>query len=88
MARTRTVTPDGERIRELRLEAGLTPEQLGSAIGRHPQTIRKLERGAIKNASEILIAQLAKALSVKRADITRHEQNGHERRAPTTAGAA
>lgn len=39
-----TRTP-GETIRALRLDTGLSPEQLGSQIGVSGDTIRRLERG-------------------------------------------
>lgn len=79
MARVRTVTPDGKRIRELRLELGLKPDELAAQIRRHPQTIRRLERGAIETASETLIAQVARALKAKSSDITRHDAvNGRD----------
>jgi DNA-binding XRE family transcriptional regulator len=70
MPQVRTLTPDGEAIRRSRLELGLTPEQLGAKIGRHPQTIRGLERGAIPKVSEILAHQLARALGKKVPDLT------------------
>jgi ribosome-binding protein aMBF1 (putative translation factor) len=75
MARVRTLTPDGDEIRARRLELALSPEQLAAKIGRHPQTIRRLEAGRIKKASELLIHQVALALGVKAKDITR-QPNG------------
>lgn len=76
MPQVRTVKPDGDRIRELRLDLGLTPAGLAERVGpnRHVQTIRKLERGL--DASELLVAQVARALKVKLSDITQREQNG------------
>jgi transcriptional regulator with XRE-family HTH domain len=71
MPQVRTLTPDGDEIRARRLSLGLTPEQLAGKIGRHPQTIRRLERGDICKASEILIHQVALALGAKAKDITR-----------------
>jgi Helix-turn-helix domain len=70
MPQVRTVTPDGERIRELRLELGLSPEMVGArcATPRHGSTIRRLERG--EHASEIVVAQVARALKVRLSDIT------------------
>ena len=73
MARVRTLIPVGEEIRARRLELGLTPEQLVLKLpgNTHPQTIRKLERGATKKASELLIHQLARALGTKATEISR-----------------
>ena len=71
MPQVRTLIPDGDEIRARRLELGLTPEQVAGKIGRHPQTIRRLEAGRIDKASEILIHQLALALGAKAKDITR-----------------
>jgi len=63
MPQVRTVTPNGASIRAARLALGLSPQQVADRMGqRHAQTIRKLERGAIPNASELLIHQLALAL--------------------------
>lgn len=70
MPRVQVVTPDGERIKALRLELGLTPEQLAAKIApyRHGQTIRAIERGE-KPTSLKLLGQLAKALNVGPADL-------------------
>jgi DNA-binding XRE family transcriptional regulator len=64
------VVPDGERIRELRLKAELSPTELAQRLGptRHRQTIHRLERG--KDASVLLIHQVARALGVQPEDIT------------------
>jgi transcriptional regulator with XRE-family HTH domain len=40
----RTKAP-GERIRDLRLNVGLSPEQLGDQVGVSGDTIRRIERG-------------------------------------------
>lgn len=75
MARVRTLIPVGEEIRARRLELGLTPEQLAQKIpgNTHPQTIRRLERGAIERASELLIHQVALALGTKATKISRQD---------------
>jgi transcriptional regulator with XRE-family HTH domain len=70
MPQVRTVTPDGERIRELRLGLGLSADMVGIACAtpRHGSTIRRLERG--EHASEIVVAQVARVLQVRLSDIT------------------
>lgn len=75
MPQVRILAPDGDEIRARRLSLGLTPEQLADKAGRHPQTIRRLERGDIKKASEILVHQIALALGAQAEDITR-QRNG------------
>ena len=61
--------PDGERIRALRLELGLSAPDLAARLGykRHRQTVHKLERG--HRASVVLIHQVANALNVKAPEI-------------------
>jgi transcriptional regulator with XRE-family HTH domain len=79
MPQVKTVRPNGTRIRELRLELGLSPEELARRVGgkRHGQTIRRLERGAIEQASELLIHQIARELKVKAAElIAPADENG------------
>ena len=73
MPQVRVLTPDGAEIRARRLSLGLTPEQLAQRLPgyTHPQTIRRLERGAIERAGELLIHQLAQALEADVEDITR-----------------
>jgi transcriptional regulator with XRE-family HTH domain len=73
MPHVRTVVPDGERIRELRLKAELSPTQLAQRLGgkRHRQTIHRLERG--EAVSVLLIHQVARALGTDPGDITRQD---------------
>jgi transcriptional regulator with XRE-family HTH domain len=82
MPQVPTVIPDREKIRQLRLEAGLSPAQLadklppGGERKRHGQTIRKIESDgpwAYTRVSELLIYQIAKALGVKAAEIVKPE---------------
>lgn len=40
----------GRKLRELRLNAGLSPEQLGNQIGVSGRTIRRVEEGMIPTA--------------------------------------
>ncbi len=70
MPQVQVVKADGARIRELRLERGLTPEQLAAKIAphRHGQSIRAIERGD-KHPSLRLIGDIAKALKVNPAEI-------------------
>lgn len=69
MPQVRTVTPNGERIRALRLERGLSAVNLAQKMRCHRQTIHQVERG--RTASEALIHQVALALEVPVDEITR-----------------
>lgn len=57
----------GERVRELRLEAGLSQEQLAHKAEVHRTYIGSVERGE-QNASLVLIYMIALALEV---DVTK-----------------
>ena len=54
----------GERIKTLRLELGLTLEEVGQIVGVGKSTVRKWESGEIANMRRDKIALLAKALHV------------------------
>ncbi len=71
MPQVRTLAPDGERIRALRLEQGLTVIDLCKRTRRSRATIYRLEAGT--PASEVLIHQVANALSVRATEITQAE---------------
>lgn len=53
-----------KKIKELRLERGLTLEQVGDAVGVGKSTVRKWETGMITNMKRDKIAKLATALGV------------------------
>ena len=72
MARVRTVTPDGERIRALRLEQGLSVAQLHKRVPCGRATIYRLEAGK-PDAGELLIHRLANVLGVKATDLIRQD---------------
>jgi len=59
----------GDRIQQLRQNAGLTQDDLSDKAGLAYSTLAKIERGAIKNPSVFTVAELAKALSVQIEDI-------------------
>lgn len=63
MPLVRTVQPDGEAIRALRVRRGLTARSLAAKIGRSGQAISNIESGR-RTASEVLINQIANALKV------------------------
>jgi transcriptional regulator with XRE-family HTH domain len=65
------VKPDGVAIRNRRLDLGLTPEQVAKKIGRHHQTIRRIENGNQVQVSETLLAQIAHVLGCHRSELTR-----------------
>jgi transcriptional regulator with XRE-family HTH domain len=71
MAHVRTVTPDGERIRELRLRRGLTVIELAKRTRRGRATIHHLEAG--RRGSEVLIHQLALALGCEAGELIRQD---------------
>lgn len=52
----------GDKIKALRLEKGLTLEQLGDKVGVGKSTVRKWEDGLIQNMRRDKIAKLASAL--------------------------
>ena len=54
----------GERLKALRLERGLTLEELGNMVGVGKSTVRKWETGQIANMRRDKIAALAKVLDV------------------------
>jgi len=68
MPPVRTVKPDGSKIRRLRKQRGLTVLRLAAKIGRHPQTVTNIE-GQSREASEVLISQIAQALGVDPTEI-------------------
>lgn len=53
-----------KRIKDLRLEKGLTLEQVGKIVGVGRSTVRKWETGMIANMKRDKIASLSKALGV------------------------
>lgn len=63
------VRVDGERLRALRLERGLTQEELEALSGVTQGHLTKLERGLRPWASAITLAKLAAALGVEIADL-------------------
>ena len=54
----------GEEIKRLRVEKGMTLEQLGDKCGVGKSTVRKWENGMIKDMKRDKIAKLAEALNV------------------------
>jgi transcriptional regulator with XRE-family HTH domain len=62
---TPTVRPQAaERLRELRLQQGLTQQQLGDKIGVSSQRIGQLERGYAHSSGRITFTRIADALGV------------------------
>jgi transcriptional regulator with XRE-family HTH domain len=65
--RPRGLTPDGEKIRRLRVDRGLTTAELAAQVGRHPQSIRHSERGG--SISDVFASRLARALGISVKDL-------------------
>lgn len=62
---SRTVNDDiREKIKNRRLELGLTLEQVGDSIGVGKSTVRRWEEGFIKNIGSSNLLKLSKALRV------------------------
>lgn len=59
----------GDKIKQLRLDRGLTLEDVGRLVGVGKSTVRKWETGAIANMRRDKIAKLADALGVTPMDI-------------------
>ena len=64
----------GERIKQLRLEKGMTLEELGNKVGVGKSTVRKWETGMIENMKRDKISKLAKALCVSPAYLMGYEE--------------
>ena len=65
--RPRGLTPDGEKIRDLRVDHGLTAPELATQIRVHPETIRQWEKN--RPISDVYASRLARALGVTVPDI-------------------
>jgi DNA-binding XRE family transcriptional regulator len=63
MSRQPGLRPDGPKIRQLRVDRGITVTDLAKRIGRHKDTIWGVEGEKKRAMSDVLASQLAKALS-------------------------
>ena len=61
----------GRAIKQIRVERGLTQEQVSAASGLHPTYISDIERG-VRNPSWEAITRLAGGIGVPTAEIARH----------------
>lgn len=61
----------GRAVKQIRVQRGLTQEQVSAASGLHPTYISDIERGA-RNPSWEAITRLAGGIGVSTADIARH----------------
>lgn len=52
----------GERIKRLRIERGMTQEELGKAVGLQRAAINKYEKGIVENIKRTTIVKLAEVL--------------------------
>lgn len=59
----------GDRIKSLRLQYGLTLEELGNLCGVGKSTVRKWEKGMIEGIKQTNLAKLAKALNTTPEDL-------------------
>jgi transcriptional regulator with XRE-family HTH domain len=55
----------GERVKGLRKGMRLTQHALAAKSGLRPETISRIERGAVENPETDTLAKLARALGVK-----------------------
>lgn len=70
----------GERLKQRRLELGLTLEQVGDIVGVSKSTVRKWETGLIANMRRDRIALYAEALKVSPAFIIGVEEDPEAQR--------
>ena len=61
---------DGARLRELREEAGLSPEELSEAVGQRKNWVRELEQQSRVHVLELFMHRLAGVLGVSIQDMT------------------
>ena len=65
----------GSRIRDLRLAAGLTQEQLGDMVGLQKSAIAKYENGKTENMKRSVIKKMAEVLGVSPAYLMGFEED-------------
>jgi len=63
-----------ERIKLLRIQKGITQEELGNKIGVKKAAINKYENGIVKNFKRATIQNLSKALDVSPAYLLGYEE--------------
>ena len=61
---------DGARLRELREEAGLSPEELSERVGQRKNWVRELEQQSRVHVLELFMQRLVEALGVGISDMT------------------
>lgn len=61
----RFATPLGETIRQIRMARNLTLERLASEAGLTKQAVRRIETGAVANASVGSLVNIAEALGIR-----------------------
>ncbi len=61
----------GRAVKQIRIQRGLTQEQVSAASGLHPTYISDIERGA-RNPSWEAITRLADGIGVPTAEIAQH----------------
>jgi transcriptional regulator with XRE-family HTH domain len=61
---------DGARLRELREEAGLSPDELSEAVGQRKNWVRELEQQSRVHVLELFMQRLVEALGVSISDMT------------------
>jgi len=67
---------DGVKLREIRLDAGFSQDELHQMTGVSRDTISKMETGDRPNPHPRTLRKLAQALGVSVADIRRRDGNG------------
>ena len=61
---------DGARLRELREEAGFSPEELSEAVGQRKNWVRELEQQSRVHVLELFMQKLVGVLGVRISDMT------------------
>jgi transcriptional regulator with XRE-family HTH domain len=61
---------DGARLRELREEAGFSPEELSEAVGQRKNWVRELEQQSRVHVLELFMNRLVGVLCVRISDMT------------------
>lgn len=59
----------GQKIREARIDKGLTQEELGKIVGLQKSAIAKYENGRVVNIKRSTLQKLAKALDLRGSDL-------------------